>query len=80
MSRLAAARTIPVTNAATQENSRKSLTTLAMMPPCCATGQWLAPITSACLYRGQNVAALARIDGNGGCCGDGATLMPILAV
>jgi hypothetical protein len=33
MSRLAAARTIPVTNAAKQENSRKSLTTLAMMPP-----------------------------------------------
>ena len=33
MSKLAAARTIPVTNAAKQENSRKSLTTLAMMPP-----------------------------------------------
>ena len=33
MSRLAAARTIPVTNNAIQENSRKSLTTLPMIAP-----------------------------------------------
>jgi hypothetical protein len=77
MSRLAAARTMPVTNAAKQENSRKSLTTLAMMPPCCATCQWLAPIPSACPYRGQNVAAPARIDDYCGHSGDGTTLMPI---
>ena len=75
MSRLAAARTIPVTNAAKQENNRKSLTTLAMCPPCCAKGQWLAPTSSAFPYRGQNVAAPARIDDYGGRCGDGATLM-----
>ena len=33
MSRLAAATTIPVTNNAIQENSRKSLTTLPMIAP-----------------------------------------------
>ena len=43
MSRLAAARTIPVTNNAIQENSRKSLTTLPMIAPVLHKRQRLAP-------------------------------------
>ena len=62
MSRLAAARTIPVTNNAIQENSRKSLTTLPMIAPCCAKRQRLAPPPNASPYGDQNVAAPARID------------------
>ena len=55
-----------MTNAAKQENSRKSLTTLAMMPPMLRHGQWLAPTPSAFPYRDQNMAAPARIDDYGG--------------
>ena len=75
ISRLAAARTIPVTNAAKQENSRKSLTTLAMMPPVLRHRPMACPTPSTSPCRGQNVAAPARVDDNGGRCGDGATLM-----
>jgi hypothetical protein len=74
MSRLAAARTIPVTNNAIQENSRKSLTTLPMIAPVLRQTAVACPDPKR-IYRDQNVAAPARIDDYGGRCGDGATLM-----
>ena len=55
MSRLAAARTIPVTNNAIQENSRKSLTTLPMIAPVLRqTAAALPPTPSASPYHDQN--------------------------
>ena len=55
MSRLAAARTIPVTNNAIQENSRKSQTTLPMIAPRAApNGSGLPPTPSRFPYHDQN--------------------------
>ena len=55
MSRLAAATTIPVTNNAIQENSKKSLTTLPMIAPRAApNGSGLPPTPSASPYHDQN--------------------------
>ena len=62
MSRLAAARTIPVTNNAIQENSRKPLTTLPMIAPVLRQTAAACPDPSTSAFRDQNVAGRARID------------------
>ena len=75
MSKLATAKTIPVTNAGQQKNSRKLLMTLAMMStPVLRQRPMALPRLSAPPYRDQIVAVPARINDFGSRCGDGATL------